>query len=255
MAQLNNTLLYGINAVRELIIHNSKSVLTLYIEKSRKDKRINEILELAASKHLQIKECSKQELQALLDTDEHLQQAIHQGVVVECKPAEEKDEAFLKALVGRADTPLLLLILDGVTDPHNLGACLRSANAAGADAVIVLKDNAVGLTAIVRKVASGAAEMTPLVVVKNLARCIKQLQEAGVWVMGAAGETDQTLFSLDLTSHTALVMGSEGDGLRRLTRERCDQLFSIPMAGSVESLNVSVAAGVCLFEVLRQRSH
>ena len=174
------------------------------------------------------------------------------------EPQSEKNEAFLGELLAFASDkqrPLLFLVLDGVTDPHNLGACLRSGNAAGVDAVIIPQDKAVGLTAVVRKVASGAAETTPLVVVKNLARCIGSLQQQGVWVMGAAGETDSSLYDLDLTGHLALVMGSEGSGLRRLTRERCDQLFAIPMLGTVESLNVSVASGICLFEANRQRSH
>jgi len=178
----------------------------------------------------------------------------HQDVFASCRPSEVKDEASLLALLRKAQEPALLLLLDGVTDPHNLGACLRAANAAGAQAVVVPQDKSVGMTPVVRKVASGAAEITPLVVVKNLARGIQALQREGVWVMGAAGDAGgQTLYELDLAGPLALVMGSEGSGLRRLTRERCDALFSIPMLGTVESLNVSVAAGICLFEAQRQR--
>ena len=147
----------------------------------------------------------------------------------------------------------LLLVLDGIQDPHNLGACLRSADAAGVQAVILPRDNSAPTTPVVSKVASGAAETVPLFRVTNLARALDQLREAGVWLVGAAGETDQTLFSVDLTGPLALVLGAEGEGLRRLTREKCDHLVRIPMAGTVESLNVSVAAGICLFEAVRQR--
>ena len=153
----------------------------------------------------------------------------------------------------KVDKPFLL-VLDGVTDPHNIGACIRSACAAGDDAVIVPKDKSAGLSAVSRKVASGAAEITPLVIVTNLARCLQKLQSENVWVMGAAGESSTSLYDLDLRGGLALVMGSEGSGMRRLTRETCDQLFAIPMAPDIESLNVSVASGICLFEARRQRN-
>ncbi len=151
------------------------------------------------------------------------------------------------------DAPPLLLVLDGVTDPHNLGACLRSADAAGVAAVIVPRDRAVGLTPVVRKVAAGAAETVPLVQVVNLARTLRELKERGVWLVGTADDAARTLYDVDLSGPTALVLGSEGEGMRRLTREACDELVSIPMAGAVESLNVSVATGVALFEAVRQR--
>jgi 23S rRNA (guanosine2251-2'-O)-methyltransferase len=147
----------------------------------------------------------------------------------------------------------LLLVLDGVTDPHNLGACLRSADAAGVQAVIVPKDRSASLTPVVRKVACGAAETVPLVAVTNLARTLKQLQQRGLWVVGTAGEAQQYIYELDLKIPTVIVMGAEGAGMRRLTRENCDYLARLPMAGGVSSLNVSVAAGVCLFEAVRQR--
>ena len=156
------------------------------------------------------------------------------------------------ALVEAKDTPFLL-ILDGVTDPHNLGACLRNADAAGIDAVIVPKDNAASITAAVSKVACGAAEVMPLFQVTNLARTMKQLQQKGIWLFGAAGEANCGLYEADLKGPMALVMGAEGQGLRRLTREQCDTLISIPMTGYVSSLNVSVATGICLFEAVRQR--
>tara|TARA_B100000767_G_scaffold273993_1_gene305724 strand:- start:1462 stop:2247 length:786 start_codon:yes stop_codon:yes gene_type:complete len=251
---------YGINAVAEMIKHSAKSIDLIYLQTGRDDKRLAAISAAAKQAGIAVNLASKSEITTLLapsaaPSSEGLDaiEPNHQGVIAACRPSQAQDESFLDALIKRTESPLLLLVLDGVTDPHNLGACLRSADAAGANAVIIPKDNAVGLTPVVRKVASGAAETTPLVVVKNLARAIKNLQTAGIWVMGAAGETEQSLFQLDLTGHTALVMGAEGGGLRRLTRERCDSLFKIPMHGAVESLNVSVAAGVSLFEALRQR--
>jgi len=163
------------------------------------------------------------------------------------------DENGLLDLLDRPAEPPLLLILDGIKDPHNLGACLRSADAAGVHAVVVPKDRSVALTRTVRMIACGAAEKVPFVQVTNLARCMKQLQDMGVWLVGTIANVSQTLYDLDLRGPLAFVMGSEGKGLRRLTAERCDFLVSIPMAGSVESLNVSVATGVCLFEAVRQR--
>jgi len=243
---------YGINAVGDVLRHNPRGVTALYIAAERKDRRIQALVERAISCDITVSEIERGELEAMLDAAQ-MPPPRHQGVLALCRPTPARDEDFLQSLLARSERPLLLLLLDGVTDPHNLGACLRSADAAGAQAVLVPKDNAVGLTPVVRKVASGAAETTPLVVVKNMARCIKNLQQQGVWVMGAAGESDGPLFDMDFTVDTAIVMGAEGSGLRQLTRQRCDQLFSIPMRGAVESLNVSVAAGICLFEVLRQR--
>ncbi|MDP1757582.1 MAG: 23S rRNA (guanosine(2251)-2'-O)-methyltransferase RlmB, partial [Pseudohongiella sp.] len=179
---------------------------------------------------------------------------VHQGVAALCQYRDTvKDEAFLTKLLDNLDHPPLILVLDEVTDPHNLGACLRTADAAGADAVIVPKDNSATMNMTVRKVASGAAEKVNLVAVTNLARTLAALQQRGIWISGTAGEADHSLYQADLTGPVAIVMGSEGKGLRRLTREHCDYLISIPMAGVVSSLNVSVAAGVCLFEAVRQR--
>jgi 23S rRNA (guanosine2251-2'-O)-methyltransferase len=160
---------------------------------------------------------------------------------------------MLDELLERGEGPALLLVLDGVTDPHNLGACLRTADAAGAQAVIVPKDKSATLNATVRKVACGAAEVIPLVAVTNLARTLEKLQKKGLWVVGTAGEAEQMIYQLDMTGPTVLVMGAEGKGMRRLTREHCDYLAKLPMGGSVSSLNVSVATGVCLFEAVRQR--
>jgi 23S rRNA (guanosine2251-2'-O)-methyltransferase len=178
----------------------------------------------------------------------------HQGVACAVpgdEPVPDLDEV-LDALQARGETPLLLL-LDGVTDPHNLGACLRSADALGVHAVAAPKDRAVGITPVVEKVASGAVETVPYVMVTNLARTIEGLQDRGLAVVGLADEADAELWAVDLSGPLALVLGAEGTGLRRLTRERCDRLARIPMSGSVETLNVSVATGVCLYEVSRQR--
>ena len=165
------------------------------------------------------------------------------------------DEDDLLVMLEKLAAPPFLLILDEINDPHNLGACLRTAAAAGVHAVVVPKDHSVSLTETVRRVACGGAEKVPFVRVTNLARTMKQLQEAGVWLVGAAGEASDNLFKTDLTGPLAIVMGSEGSGLRRLTRDNCDFLVSIPMSGAVESLNVSVATGICLFEALRQRQN
>jgi 23S rRNA (guanosine2251-2'-O)-methyltransferase len=178
--------------------------------------------------------------------------ARHQGVIARAQSTRIYDERDLEGLIEAAAKPLLL-ILDGVQDPHNLGACLRSAAAAGATAVIVPKDRAATLTPTARKVAAGGAERVPLVRVTNLARCMKDLQDAGIWIVGLAGEAEASLYSVDLKGPMAIAMGGEGEGLRRLTREHCDYLAKIPMASGMESLNVSVAAGISLFEALRQR--
>ncbi len=178
--------------------------------------------------------------------------ARHQGVIARVQSTRIYDERDLEGLIEAAAKPLLL-ILDGVQDPHNLGACLRSAAAAGATAVIVPKDRAATLTPTARKVAAGGAERVPLVRVTNLARCMKELQDAGIWIVGLAGEAEASLYSVDLKGPIAIAMGGEGEGLRRLTREHCDYLAKIPMASGMESLNVSVAAGISLFEALRQR--
>ncbi len=185
--------------------------------------------------------------------DEKADGAVHQGIVARVKPGRQYGENDLPDLLAAHAQPFLL-ILDGVTDPHNLGACLRSADAAGVHAVIVPKDRSAQLNATAKKVACGAAESVPLIRVTNLARTMRLLQEENVWIVGTAGEADHTLYQSKMTGPLALVMGAEGEGMRRLTREHCDELISIPMVGSVSSLNVSVATGICLFEAVRQRS-
>jgi 23S rRNA (guanosine2251-2'-O)-methyltransferase len=240
-------LVYGLHAVDALLRQQPEQIQRVWVQDARKDKRIAGIIELARNQGITLERLSREQL------DDKVQ-GRHQGVVAEVRPGELKwDETALNQLLDSLDQPALLLVLDGVTDPHNLGACLRSADAAGVHAVIVPKDNAADLTPAVRKVACGAAEVVPFVRVSNLARTLEGLKQRGIWLFGAAGEADKTIYNNDLTGPMALIMGSEGAGLRRLTREVCDYLVKLPMAGSVSSLNVSVATGVCLFEVVRQR--
>ncbi|MDF4820705.1 23S rRNA (guanosine(2251)-2'-O)-methyltransferase RlmB, partial [Vibrio parahaemolyticus] len=184
--------------------------------------------------------------------DDKARGANHQGIIARVKPAKQLNENDIDDILAKHESPLLL-VLDGVTDPHNLGACLRNADAAGAAAIIVPKDRSAPMNATVSKVACGAAEVVPLIRVTNLARTMRTLQEQGIWFVGTAGEATHDIYQAKLTGPLAIVMGAEGDGMRRLTRETCDDLIKIPMAGSVSSLNVSVASGICLFEAVRQR--
>lgn len=246
------TILYGINAVTSLVERSPRKIDELVISEN-KNRRIDALLTSAAEAGVRVRSESAQRFADALSAEGIDHEAVHQGVFARCQAKEPLSEDALLSLVRKVDKPFLL-VLDGVTDPHNIGACIRSACAAGADAVIVPKDKSAGLSAVSRKVASGAAEITPLVIVTNLARCLQKLQSENVWVMGAAGESSTSLYDLDLRGGLALVMGSEGSGMRRLTRETCDQLFAIPMAPDIESLNVSVASGICLFEARRQRS-
>ncbi|PAU87650.1 23S rRNA (guanosine(2251)-2'-O)-methyltransferase RlmB [Pseudomonas sp. WN033] len=238
---------FGLHAVQALLQRNPRRVKRLLLQRGRLDGRVQAVVDLAESQGLKFERVGADELEQLAD-------GVHQGVVAEVSPSQLWSEEMLGHLLDKLDTPALLLVLDGVTDPHNLGACLRSADAAGAQAVIIPKDRSAGLTPVVRKVACGAAETVPLVAVTNLARTLKQLQQRGLWVVGAAGEAEQLIYQVDMSVPTVIVMGAEGSGLRRLTREHCDFLAKLPMAGSVSSLNVSVATGICLFEAVRQRS-
>jgi len=239
----------GLNSVRTALAHGAAAVQGLWVEKRRQDRRIKELLQLARESGVTVNLVSREELDRLADG------ANHQGVVAKINAPGARDEAALKDLVRGLDEAPFLLVLDGVQDPHNLGACLRSADAAGVHAVIAPKDRSVGLGPTVCKVACGAAESVPFVQVTNLARSLRWLQdEAGVWLTGTAGEAETSLYDQDLRGPLALVMGGEEKGMRRLTREACDSLVKLPMAGAVESLNVSVAAGICLFEAVRQRS-
>lgn len=238
--------LYGLHAVQAVIEREPERILELMVLKGRTDDRLGEIINQARRFGISVQFCHRKSLDDKVDGEQH------QGVVAKAKPARMLDENDLAGIVEKADKPFLL-ILDGVTDPHNLGACLRTADAAGVHAVVVPKDKSAGLNGTVSKVACGAAETMPFVQVTNLARTLKSLQDAGVWVIGTAGEASQTLYDTKLNGPMALVMGAEGKGMRRLTRETCDELIKLPMAGSVSSLNVSVATGVCLYEVVRQR--
>lgn len=244
MSQLEKV--YGVHAVEALLRHHPKRVKQLWLAESRQAPRIQPMLELAAQYRVPVGHKERQEL-------DEWAEGVHQGVVAEVSPSQVWGENMLDELLERSEGVPLLLVLDGVTDPHNLGACLRTADAAGALAVIVPKDKSATLNATVRKVACGAAEVIPLVAVTNLARTLEKLQKKGLWVVGTAGEVEQELYQLDMTGPTVLVMGAEGKGMRRLTREHCDYLVRLPMGGSVSSLNVSVATGVCLFEAVRQR--
>lgn len=239
---------FGLHAVTSLLERNPARVSLLRVLESRDDPRVRQVLELAEKSNVPVRRVSRQEL------DELVPGVSHQGVVAESGGVRGISESELPAFVEQLGEAAFLLILDGVQDPHNLGACLRSADAAGVHAVIVPKDKSAPLNATVRKVACGAAETVPVVRVTNLARLMRQLKNAGIWIYGAAGEADTGIYQTDLSGPVALVLGGEGKGLRRLTREHCDGLVSIPLAGSVSSLNVSVATGICLFEVRRQRA-
>lgn len=237
---------FGLHAVHSLLKSAPHRVVELRVLKDRNDRRIQQILSLAEQNAIPVQTLKRATLDQQIDGN-------HQGVVALAKPGEIYDESHLGTLLTAVGSRALFLVLDGVTDPHNLGACLRSAEAAGAHAVIAPKDNSASLNTIARKVSSGAADTIPYITVTNLARTLKSLQEQGVWVIGAAGEAETELYSMDLSGSVALVMGAEGKGLRRLTRETCDYLAKLPMAGEVSSLNVSVAAGIFLFEAVRQR--
>jgi 23S rRNA (guanosine2251-2'-O)-methyltransferase len=241
-------LIHGLHAVAAALKYEPEQVRGLWVERQRRDARMQALLDQASGHGVAVHLAERAELDRMSGG------ARHQGVVARLAVRQRSHgEADLPELLAAADGPTLLLVLDGVQDPHNLGACLRSAAAAGVHAVIAPADRAAGLNATVRKVASGAADITPFVPVVNLARTLRGLQEQGVWIVGAAGEADTTLYEVDFTLPTAIVLGAEEKGLRRLTREVCDRLARVPMAGGMESLNVSVAAGIFLFEARRQR--
>jgi 23S rRNA (guanosine2251-2'-O)-methyltransferase len=245
---MSEAIVFGLHAVRTLLAQRPERALRLVLQKGRTDARVNEIVRLAQERGVRMEWRDAHELTRLAGSDHH------QGACLEVRPSGTLGEGALDELLDRAERPPLLLVLDGVQDPHNLGACLRTADAAGATAVIVPRDRAAGLSPTVRKVASGAAETMPLIQVTNLARTLRWLKEREIWIVGTADEAQQSLYAADLTGPLALVLGSEGTGLRRLTRESCDLIVSIPMHGVVESLNVSVATGIVLYEAVRQRT-
>jgi 23S rRNA (guanosine2251-2'-O)-methyltransferase len=237
--------LFGFHAVGVRLRTAPKSIIEIYVETSRRDARMRQFLQKVQEAGLKTIEADGLRLSRLAGS------AGHQGVVAKVEPLPVNNS--LDDLLDTLSVPPLLLVLDGVTDPHNLGACLRVADGAGAHAVIAPKDHAVGINATVAKVASGAAETVPYFMVTNLARTLGELKERSIWCMGLSDEATQTLYQSDLKTPTALVLGAEGTGLRQLTRKTCDGLVSIPMLGAVESLNVSVASGICLYEAVRQR--
>ncbi|MDQ5908693.1 MAG: rRNA (guanosine-2-O-)-methyltransferase RlmB [Pseudomonadota bacterium] len=246
---MTEELIHGLHAVTAALEYEADQVRGLWVERQRRDGRIQALLDIASRQGVVVHPVDRAELDRLTGG------ARHQGVVARLALRQRTlGEADLPTLLAAVEGPLLLLVLDGVQDPHNLGACLRSAAAAGVHAVIAPADRSASLNATVRKVACGAAEIVPFVSVTNLARTLRALQEQGIWIVGAAGEAGDSLYEVDFTPSTAIVLGGEEKGLRRLTREVCDRLAQIPMVdGGVESLNVSVAAGVFLFEAQRQR--
>jgi 23S rRNA (guanosine2251-2'-O)-methyltransferase len=237
--------LFGFHAVGVRLKTAPQSIVEIYFEPTRRDARMRQFIERAQEAQVRLIEGDSLRLAKLCGNHGH------QGVVARVEPVPQAHS--LDDLLDQLAGPPLLLVLDGVTDPHNLGACLRVADGAGAHAVIAPKDHAVGINATVAKVASGAAETMPYFMVTNLARTLGELKERNIWCTGASDDAPRTLYQVDLKGPTALVLGAEGAGLRQLTRKTCDELVGIPMRGAVESLNVSVASGICLYEALRQR--
>lgn len=241
------SVIFGLHAVRTLLQQRPERAALLLLQKGRDDARMQELVQLAQAKSIKTEWRDQKELDRLSGSERH------QGACLQIRSVGVLGEGALDDLLDASTTAPLLLVLDGVQDPHNLGACMRTADAAGVAAVIVPKDRAAGLSATVRKVASGAAESVPLIQVTNLARTLRWLKERDIWIVGTDDQAEQTLYGAKLSGPLAIVLGAEGTGMRRLTREACDVLVSIPMRGIVESLNVSVATGVLLYEALRQR--
>jgi len=241
------TKIVGLHAAQSALMYSPQKISRAWVDSERHDKRLETLLETLTTLDVSIEKVERKKLDKLADGMNH------QGVVLEVALPEELSENDLKVAVEHLSENALFLVLDNVQDPHNLGACLRTADATGVHGIIITKDNAVGITPTVCKVASGAAETVPVYVVTNLARTLRWLKTEGVWVIGTAGEAESTLFKSDFTVPMALVIGAEEKGMRRLTREQCDFLVKLPMLGTVESLNLSVATGVLLYEVLRQR--
>ncbi len=242
----SHKVLYGFHAVGVRLKIAPQSIVEIHFEVTRRDARMRQFIEKARDSGMRMVESDGERLAKLAGGHGH------QGVVALVTPIPQNHS--LDDLLDTIEGPPLLLVLDGVTDPHNLGACLRVADGAGAHAVIAPKDHAAGINATVAKVASGAAETMPYFMVTNLARTLGELKERSIWIVGTSGDAPRTIYQTDLKGPTALVLGAEGPGMRQLTRKTCDELVSIPMHGAVESLNVSVASGVCLYEALRQRT-
>jgi 23S rRNA (guanosine2251-2'-O)-methyltransferase len=237
----------GLHAAQSALEHTPDKLTAAWVDGGRMDARLARIKQELEAAGVNIHLANRKELDRLSEGRNH------QGVIVEVEMAHELGEADLRDVLDALEGKAFFLVLDHVQDPHNLGACLRTADAAGVHGVVITKDQSVGITPTVAKVASGAAETVPLYKVTNLARALGWLKESGIWIVGAAGEADKTVYQTDLNLPLALVLGAEEKGLRRLTREHCDFLVKIPMSGQVESLNVSVATGILLFEAVRQR--
>ncbi len=235
---------FGFHAILARLRADPKSVLEIFVDETRNDARGKDLISIAERAGVRVMRVPTKRLDGFYGGGRH------QGVVARVEVKSMADN--LDDVLDQVEKPLLL-VLDGVTDPHNLGACLRVANAAGAHAVIAPRDRAAGITPAVSKVASGAAEATPYLMVTNLARTLAELKQRNIWIVGADERAEQTLYAADLPESIAWVLGAEGEGMRRLTRESCDLLVRIPTRGDVESLNVSVSAGVCLFESVRRR--
>ena len=241
-------ILTGIHAVQAVLTHNPARVRQVYINEVRKNNRLEPLLVAVSENKLPLKEVSRDKLDSLAHNQ------IHQGIIARCEALPVRAEAELIWNIKALKRPAMLLILDGIQDPHNLGACIRTLNGAGGDGVIIPKDRSSPVTSVVHKTASGAMEKTPIYTVTNLSRTLQQLkQDCGLWVFGTSDKAEKNLYQADFTVPFALVLGTEGKGMRRLVAEHCDELLSIPMQGSVSSLNVSVASGVCCYEALRQR--
>jgi 23S rRNA (guanosine2251-2'-O)-methyltransferase len=245
---MSESWIVGINPVEGALSNDAERVRELVVENGQRNPRVQELVERAKALKITVNHRPREQLDKLAG------EARHQGVAALYEAPPMAHENDLAALMERDGGDTLVLVLDGVTDPHNLGACLRSAAAAKVTAVIVPKDRAVGLTPVVRRASAGGADRVPLIAVTNLARTLRELKDAGVWITGLAGDTDSSIYGIDFKGPVALVLGGEGEGIRRLTRELCDFVAKIPMPGTMESLNVSVATGVALFEALRQRS-
>ncbi|CAM3621766.1 23S rRNA (guanosine(2251)-2'-O)-methyltransferase RlmB [Parendozoicomonas haliclonae] len=248
----DNDISFGVHAVQALLESHPDQIMEIWFQKGRRGGRVEKLIEEARDSGIPVKFVDRDRIERKAGSEQ--QGAVHQGVLALVRAAKVYRENDLFALLDELDKPPFLLILDSITDPHNLGACMRSADAAGVQAVIVARDKSAPLNSTARKVACGAAETVPLITVTNLARTMRDLQERGIWLIGAAGEASSNIYTTDLNGSVGIVMGAEGSGLRRLTREHCDALVHIPMVGSVSSLNVSVATGICLFEALRQRT-
>lgn len=245
---MSDSWIVGINPVEGALSNDAERVKEVLIEQGQRNARVLELAERAKELRIPVNHRPREQL------DKVAGEARHQGVAALYEAPPLAHENDLAALLERDGSNTLVLVLDGVTDPHNLGACLRSSAAAKVTAVIVPKDRAVGLTPVVRRASAGGADRVPLIAVTNLARTLRELKDAGVWITGLDGDTETSIYAVDFKGPVALVLGGEGEGMRRLTRELCDFVAKIPMPGNMESLNVSVATGVVLFEALRQRS-